>query len=69
MSDCINPADALGGGDRLLGISHHLLGDPDELEILGSLLLFPLSGGHALDGLHAAAGAARTVDETFYSTR
>ena len=51
----------------MLGLSHHLLGDPDEFAILGSWLLFPLPGRHALDRLHAAAGAARAIDKTFYS--
>jgi hypothetical protein len=56
-------------GDHLLGILHDLLGDPDEFAILGSLLLFPLPGGHALERLHAAASATRAIRKTFYSLR
>ncbi len=67
--DCIDLADAFGGGDHGLGVLHYLLGDPDEFAVLGSLLLFPLPGGHALDCLHAAASAARAIGKAFYSPR
>ena len=63
----INLADAFGGGDHLLAVLHHLLGDADDLAVLGSLLLLPLPGGHALDCLHAAAGAARAIGKALDS--
>src|SRR6266849_1496079 len=67
--DFVDLADAFGGRDHWFGIFHHLLADLDEFAVLGSLLLFPLTGGHALDCLHAAAGAARAIGKAFYSPR
>jgi len=46
-------------GDHLLGISRHLVGDPDEFAILGSLLLLPLPGGHALESFACGGRYAR----------
>src|SRR5437773_11843294 len=77
LADCVNHragdfldlADAFGGRDHGFGMVHHSLADRDEFAVLGSLLLFPLTGGPAWDGWHAATGAARAIGKPFDSPR
>ena len=47
--------------DHRSRVFNDLFGHPEELAVLGGLLFLPLLGGHPLDLLHAAAGAAGAI--------
>ena len=66
-SEHIDPTNAFGLFDHLAGALHHLPGDPQQLAVLGFLLLLPLLGGHPLDLLHAAASTPGAIGKSLHS--
>jgi hypothetical protein len=61
---------ALGGlGHDLARVLEHLLGDAEQLAVLGLLLALPLRGGHPFQFLHAAPRAPGAVGETLHAAR